>query len=96
MTTWLPAGTPKAMFLVWGDGLGPALTAPALREALAATGALRLQANLDDEHVADALRFGTGDPIGAVVSVWGPAPEQAAGVLTEHLTRAAPGATTAG
>ena len=49
------------MFLVWGDGLGAALTAPALREALAATGALRLQVNLDDEHVADALRFGTGE-----------------------------------
>ena len=48
MTTWLPAGTPKAMFLVWGDGLGPALTAPALREALAATGALRWSQDLVD------------------------------------------------
>ena len=96
MTTWLPAGTPKAMFLVWGDGLGAALTAPALREALAATGALRLQVNLDDEHVAGALRFGTGEAIGAVVSVWGQAPEQAARTLVEHLSSAAPGATTAG
>ena len=48
MTTWLPAGTPKAMFLVWGDGLGAALTAPALREALAATGALRWSQDLVD------------------------------------------------
>ena len=30
----------------------------ALREELAAAGALRLQVNLDDEHVAGALRFG--------------------------------------
>ena len=96
MTTWLPAGTPKAMFLVWGEGLGSALTAPALREALAATGALRLQVNLDDEHVSDALRFGTGDPIGAVVSVWGPEPERVAGALADHLASSAPGAATAG
>jgi hypothetical protein len=96
VTTWLPAGTPKAMFLVWGDGLGPALSAPGLRAALAATGALRLQVNLDDEHVAGALRFGTGEAIGAAVSVWGQAPEQAARTLVEHLSSAAPGATTAG
>ena len=52
MTTWLPAGTPKAMFLVWGDDLTATLTDPTLREELRATGALRLQVNLDDEHVA--------------------------------------------
>ncbi len=85
MTTWLPAGTPKAMFLVWGEGLTPVLTGPALREALAATGALRLQVNLDDEHVAGALRFGTGDPVAAVTSVWGPAPQEAARVLAEQV-----------
>lgn len=88
MTTWLPAGTPKAMFLVWGDDLTATLTDPTLREELRATGALRLQVNLDDEHVAPALRFGTGDPIGAVVSVWGPDPEAAAGVLAARATTA--------
>lgn len=90
VTTWLPAGTPKAMFLVWGD-LDPvrdALTDPGLRADLAAAGALRLQVNLDDEHVAPALRFGTGEPVTAVASTWGPSPEAAARVLAERVTTA--------
>lgn len=86
MTTWLPAGTPKAVFLVWGD-TAP-LTEESTRQALAGVGALRLQVNLDDEHVAGALRFGPGDPITAVVGVWGPNPEAAARVLAERVTTA--------
>lgn len=80
MTTWLPATTPKAMFLVWGD-TAP-LTTAALREALATSGAVRLQVNLDDAHVAGALRLSTGEPVAAVVSVWGgdPAPVLAGAV----------------
>ena len=76
------------MFLVWGEDLSATLTDPTLREDLRATGAVRLQVNLDDEHVAPALRFGTGDPIGAVVSVWGPDPEAAARVLAARATTA--------
>lgn len=90
MTTWLPAGTPKAMFLVWGD-LSPvreSLTDESLRADLAAAGALRLQVNLDDEHVAPALRFGTGEPVTAVVSTWGPSPEEYAGLLAARATTA--------
>lgn len=53
--------------------LGPTLLAPALRSTLRAAGATRLQVNLDDEHVAPAMRFGPGEPITAVLSVWLPA-----------------------
>ncbi len=49
---------------------GPGLLAPAFRAALAATGATRLQVNLDDADVAPAMRFGPGTPVTAVVSVW--------------------------
>lgn len=48
------------------------LLAPAFRSEIAATGASRLQVNLDDDTVAPAMRFGPGAPITAVVSVWGP------------------------
>lgn len=90
MTTWLPAGTPKAMFLVWGElpTVRAALTDPALRADLAAAGALRLQVNLDDEHVEPALRFGTGEPVTAVVSTWGPRPDQHAAVLAARVRTA--------
>jgi hypothetical protein len=47
-----------------------ALLAPGFRDRVAATGAARLQVNLDDEAVAPAMRFGPGVPITAVVSVW--------------------------
>lgn len=90
MTTWLPPGTAKAMFLVWGDlpDVRAALTERALREELAATGASRLQVNLDDEQVAPALRFGVGEPVTAVVSVWGPEPEAAAELLAARVSTA--------
>jgi hypothetical protein len=49
---------------------GAALLDPAFRADVAATGATRLQVNVDDDHVAPAMRFGPGAPITAVVSVW--------------------------
>lgn len=49
---------------------GAELLAPAFRDALARTGATRLQVNVDDADVAEAMRFGPGAPVTAVVSVW--------------------------
>lgn len=43
---------------------------PALRTRLAEAGVSRYQLNVDDEPVAGALRFGPGDPITALVSLW--------------------------
>ncbi len=62
-------GLTKLMFLVWGDTT--LLRAPGLHQQLATIGVRRLQVNLDDEAVADALRLQTFDlPVQAVVSVW--------------------------
>ncbi len=41
-----------------------------LRTRLAAKGVTRFQLNVDDEPVAGALRFGPGDPITALVTLW--------------------------
>lgn len=60
----------KLIAALHAPSLGPDLLAPSLRTALAATGATRLQVNLDDSDVAPAMRFGPGAPITAVVSVW--------------------------
>ncbi|GGL02554.1 EthD domain-containing protein [Nocardia jinanensis] len=47
------------------------LSAPAFRTALATGGATAVQLNLDDADVAPAaMRFGPGEPITALVSVW--------------------------
>jgi hypothetical protein len=46
------------------------LTTSALRDRLAALGVTRLQVNLDDDAVAEAMRFGPGRPIMALVSLW--------------------------
>lgn len=51
-------------------GADLALDDPDLRTRLAATGVSRFQLNVDDEPVAGALRFGPGDPITALVSLW--------------------------
>ncbi len=64
------------MFALWGDDLSTALLAPDLHATLAAAGVERLQVNVDDEHVAPAMRLTAQEPaIGALVSVWttGPA-----------------------
>ena len=61
---------PKLIFAVHGsDHVAPLLDAE-FRSALRAAGASAVQVNIDDEAVADALRFGPGEPITALVSVW--------------------------
>lgn len=75
----------KLVFALWGDGLPTSLRDAGLHERLAATGVRRLQVNVDDEHVAAAMRIPTGDPVRAVVSVWDAAP----GPVTEALATAA-------
>lgn len=75
----------KLMFLVWGD---PApLHHPAEHGHLAAAGVRRLQVNVDDDHVADALRLQTFDePVSAVVSVWTDgAPEAVTAALADAV-----------
>lgn len=60
----------KLILALHAADLGPDLLSADLRASLAATGATRLQVNLDDDAVAPAMRFGPGAPITAVVSVW--------------------------
>lgn len=62
----------KFMYALWGADLGPALRQPECHAALRATGATRLQLNIDDADVAPAkLRITTFDaPVHAVLSVW--------------------------
>ncbi len=79
------------MFALWGPDLTTALHVPALRDALAAAGAERVQLNVDDEHVAAAMRIPTfAEPIGAIVSVWTcGAAESVVKVLAGVVTRVA-------
>ncbi|WP_134741310.1 hypothetical protein [Nocardioides sp. 503] len=81
----------KLMFALWGPDLTTALHVPALRDALAAAGAERVQLNVDDEHVAAAMRIPTfAEPIGAIVSVWTcGAAESVVKVLAGVVTRVA-------
>jgi hypothetical protein len=60
----------KLIAALHGADLANHLTSATFREALAATGATAVQVNLDDADVAPAMRFGPGEPITAVVSVW--------------------------
>lgn len=70
-TTWLPAGTPKFVYLLWG-GVSDDLVEMSFRTALRDLGVLRLQVNTDDAEVAGAMRFHTGEaPITAAVWLWG-------------------------
>ncbi|SHN48173.1 EthD domain-containing protein [Cryptosporangium aurantiacum] len=50
--------------------LGARLLAAPFRKALAAAGSTAVQVNLDDADVAPALRFGPGEPVTALVSIW--------------------------
>lgn len=68
----------KLIVALHGTGLEARLRAPALRKTLAAGGATAVQVHLDDTEVAPAMmRFGPGERITALVSVWtaGPAAE---------------------
>ena len=70
------------MFLLWGDDLARSLRGDALQDALRAVGVGRLQLNIDDEHVAGAMRITEfDDPVGAVVSTWDADPGAVATVL---------------
>ncbi|MBM9461393.1 EthD domain-containing protein [Nocardioides sp. zg-536] len=60
----------KLIAALHGPGLPERLLSPALRTELARAGASRLQVNLDDADVADAMRFGPGVPVTALLSVW--------------------------
>jgi hypothetical protein len=62
----------KLMYALWGPGLDSALRTPDLRESLRASGATRLQVNVDDADVEPAkLRITTFDkPVSAVASLW--------------------------
>lgn len=66
------ADTGKVMFALWGDQVADALQAQVLRDDLAQAGVSRLQVNVDDAPVAEAMRIPSGPPINALVSVWGP------------------------
>jgi hypothetical protein len=69
------------MYAAWGDDLSERLHHPALHGRLANAGVRRLQLNLDDADVAQAMRIPTGEPIGAIVS----ADADADGPVTEAL-----------
>ncbi|HEY0950246.1 hypothetical protein [Nocardioides sp.] len=71
----------KLVFLLQGECRD--LHDPRLHERLAAAGVRRLQVNVDDEHVADAMRIPTGDPVRAIVSVWDAEPGPVAEVLAD-------------
>ena len=61
----------KLMYALWGDRLATSLHSPELHGRLAALGVRRLQVNVDDEDVADAMRIPHCDPpIGAFVTLW--------------------------
>ncbi len=83
----------KLMYALWGAGLDSSLSAPALRDALRAAGATRLQLNVDDADVAQAkLRITTfGAPVRAVVSVWTDGDPAAISVLLARLAERAAG-----
>jgi hypothetical protein len=67
----------KNMFLLWGEDLPTALHDPALHAELRDVGVRRLQLNVDDEHVAAALRINELDePVRAIVSTWDADPAQ--------------------
>lgn len=83
MTSWLPTGTTKTMYVARGDT--GALGTDELRAQLAGAGALRVQLNVDDHHVAPALRLATAEPVTGVLSVWSAPdhdPADAAAVVT--------------
>lgn len=61
----------KLIVALHGTGLDTLLRTPALRDTLAASGATAVQVHLDDTEVAPAImRFGPGERITALVSVW--------------------------
>lgn len=77
----------KEIFALWGDHLPDRLRDAGLHEQLAAAGVRRLQVNVEDEHVAGALRITELDePIAGFVTVWDADAEQVAAVLRTVAT----------
>ena len=75
------------MFLLWGDDLTTTLHDNGLHAALAEAGVRRLQLNIDDEPVAEAMRFGQFDePVRAIVSTWDADPARVADTLRRVAT----------
>ena len=60
----------KVMLALHRPDVGAILLGGDFRDALATAGAAAIAVNIDDAEVAPALRFGPGEPISAVVSVW--------------------------
>ena len=60
----------KVMLAVHGAEPVARMLEPGFREALSGAGATAVQLNIDDDAVAPAMRFGPGEEISAVVSVW--------------------------
>lgn len=60
----------KLMFAVHGDAAAAQLLGADFRSALQAVGATSVQVNIDDADVAPAMRFGPGEVIHAIVSIW--------------------------
>jgi hypothetical protein len=77
------------MYAAWGDALSDRLHHPALHGRLAEAGARRLQVNVDDARVAAAMRISTGEPIGAIVSVWADEAEPVTEALHDAVGRVA-------
>lgn len=72
----------KLIFALHGPEASAALTGHTFRDRLRAAGADAVQVNLDDAEVSEAMRFGPGAPITALVSVWTHGePADVAGVL---------------
>lgn len=61
----------KLIAALHSSDAGAELLSRDLHGELTRLGAHRVQVNLDDPAVAPAMRFGPGDPITAVVAVWG-------------------------
>ncbi|MUL77204.1 hypothetical protein [Mycolicibacterium sp. CBMA 226] len=84
----------KLIYALWGSGLDTALQSTQLHTLLRAAGVIRLQVNVDDADVAEAmLRITTfGSPVSAVVSVWtdpGADPEPISDLLAAITQRSA-------
>jgi hypothetical protein len=60
----------KLILALHGSDLRSRLFTTTFRDVLTDCGATAVQINLDDEPVREALRFGPGQPITALVSVW--------------------------
>ncbi len=76
------AETGKVIFALWGDQVGEALHSQHLHDELAAAGVSRLQVNVDDAPVAEAMRIPSEAPINALATIWAPSdPDVVASVV---------------